>query len=101
MIYFLLTSFRINIFVRRLGGSYGAKISRSAYVSGATALASEKLRNPVRMWMNYSSNMEMMGKRMPCFVDYKVAVNKNGAIQYLQESITKCSYLMFSVLLSI
>lgn len=74
----------INIKVRRLGGGYGAKISRSAITSTACALAAHKLHRPVRLVMNLETNMAAIGKRYSAAFDYEVGTDKDGKIQYLK-----------------
>jgi xanthine dehydrogenase/oxidase len=63
----------INIKVRRLGGGYGAKISRNALISTACALAAHKLHRPVRLVMNLETNMAAIGKRYDAAFDYEVS----------------------------
>lgn len=75
--------FRINIRVRRLGGAYGAKISRNGIVSNAAALAAYKLQKPVKLWLPFPTNMDIIGKRCPLTADYEVGLNDKGIIQYL------------------
>ncbi len=48
-----------------MGGAYGGKISRPNQVAAAAAVAADKLDRPVRVVMDFRSNMEMMGKRLP------------------------------------
>lgn len=74
---------RINVVVRRLGGAFGGKISRNGFLTAASAVASYKLKKPVKMWMPLTKNMSVMGKRFPCMVNYEVGVNDKGVIQYL------------------
>jgi Xanthine dehydrogenase, molybdopterin-binding subunit B len=79
--YFLKTevfylSFSINIKVRRLGGGYGAKISRNSLISAACALAAHKLHRPVRLVMNLETNMAAIGKRYSAAFDYEVSDDK-------------------------
>ncbi|XP_060520176.1 xanthine dehydrogenase-like [Cylas formicarius] len=74
----------ISVFVKRLGGAFGAKITRNGFISGAAALAASKLRRPVRLWMSFSSNMDIIGKRFPFLCDYTVAVNAAGVIQTMK-----------------
>ncbi|XP_050304460.1 xanthine dehydrogenase-like [Anthonomus grandis grandis] len=83
----LMPSQKINVVVRRLGGAFGAKITRNAFVTTAAALAAYKLNKPVKMWMNLSDNMEIIGKRYPMYTKYEVGVNSAGAIQYLEASL--------------
>uniref|UniRef100_A0A1B6E3D0 FAD-binding PCMH-type domain-containing protein n=1 Tax=Clastoptera arizonana TaxID=38151 RepID=A0A1B6E3D0_9HEMI len=74
---------RVNMQVRRLGGAYGAKITRSNQIAAACAVASYSLKKPVRIILSLENNMEMIGKRIPCYSDYEAGVNENGKIQYL------------------
>ncbi|XP_030746546.1 xanthine dehydrogenase-like [Sitophilus oryzae] len=74
---------RINMFVRRLGGGFGSKLSRNAFITGAAALAAQKLNRPVSIWMQFHENMDIIGKRFPCLCRYEVGVNASGKIQYL------------------
>ncbi|XP_066141648.1 uncharacterized protein [Euwallacea fornicatus] len=79
-----IPSQQINVFVRRLGGAFGAKISRNLFVTSSVALAAYKLRKPVSMWMSFSDNMDIIGKRYYLYADYEVDVNSVGLIQYLK-----------------
>nr|XP_050853429.1 uncharacterized protein LOC127065310 isoform X1 [Vespula vulgaris] len=76
----------INVNVRRLGGAYGAKISRSAQIACACALASHKLNRPARFILSIESNMISVGKRYSTKQEYEVGVNNNGRIQYLNST---------------
>ena len=62
----------INMQVRRIGGGFGAKITRSAQVALACALAAHKLRRPVRMVLSLETNLESIGKRDPSYCNYEV-----------------------------
>ncbi|XP_014254822.1 xanthine dehydrogenase-like [Cimex lectularius] len=77
----------IDMRVRRLGGGYGAKLTRNNHVSVVCALAAHLLHRPVRMVLNLETNVEWAGKRFPVFSDYEVGVNSEGEIQYLNSSI--------------
>ena len=66
----------INIKVRRLGGGYGGKISRSGLVATACALAAHKLHRPVRLVMSLETNMAAIGKRSDAAFDYEVSDDK-------------------------
>ncbi|KAJ3639859.1 hypothetical protein Zmor_003192 [Zophobas morio] len=74
---------KIQVSVRRLGGGFGAKISRNGLVSCATALAAWKLRRPVKVNLSFSDNVQAIGKRFPFSSDYEVGLNDQGVIQYL------------------
>ncbi|XP_008216630.2 xanthine dehydrogenase [Nasonia vitripennis] len=73
----------INLKVRRLGGSYGCKISRSCLAACACALACHKLNRPARLVMSIEDNMRSIGKRVPAYMEYEVSTNDEGKIQQL------------------
>ena len=65
----------INITVKRLGGAYGAKITLPIHLATAGAVAANKARKPVRIWMTMEDNMRMLGMRNHYLFDYKVNQN--------------------------
>lgn len=70
----------INMNVRRLGGAYGAKITRSAQIACATALAALLLNRPVRFIMTIEAMMTIIGKRYSMIGDYDVDFDETGKI---------------------
>ncbi|KAF5294779.1 hypothetical protein FQA39_LY00263 [Lamprigera yunnana] len=78
---------KLNISVRRLGGGYGAKLTRANLIACAAALAAHKLQKPVKLWMPFTANMNAIGKRGPFSMDYKVEVDEKGSIQSLDASL--------------
>ncbi|XP_015110494.1 xanthine dehydrogenase [Diachasma alloeum] len=76
---------RINISVRRLGGSYGAKLSRNSWISCGCAVAAHVLNRPARLIMTIESNMTIIGKRFAVKHDYEIGVDADGVIQYLKQ----------------
>ncbi|XP_023247177.1 xanthine dehydrogenase-like [Copidosoma floridanum] len=73
----------INIKVRRLGGSYGGKLTRANQIACACALACHLLRQPARLVMTIEDNMRAIGKRVPSLVEYELIVDEKGEIQKL------------------
>lgn len=69
--------------VKRIGGAFGAKITRNSLLACATAIAAHKLQKPVRMRMTFTTNMDVVGKRFPSSANYEVGVDDKGVIQYL------------------
>ncbi|KJK81478.1 Xanthine dehydrogenase [Metarhizium anisopliae BRIP 53293] len=74
---------RINVRVKRLGGGFGGKESRSVVLSSAVALAAHKTGRPVRCMLTREEDMVTMGQRHPFLAYYKIGVNKDGKIQAL------------------
>ncbi|KAL4715707.1 hypothetical protein ACJJTC_006286 [Scirpophaga incertulas] len=73
----------IDVFVRRLGGAYGIKISRSIQSAVAASLVAKLLNRPCRFIQSLTTNMRAVGKRQPTTSEYEVGVNNLGEIQYL------------------
>jgi xanthine dehydrogenase/oxidase len=69
--------------VRRLGGGFGGKESRSFYVSGAAAVAANALGQPVRMVLDRDVDMCTSGARHPFLSRYRVGFNDQGRIHAL------------------
>ncbi|XP_065166258.1 uncharacterized protein [Atheta coriaria] len=78
---------KLNITVRRCGGSYGAKISRSNWPAVAATLVAMKLQKPVKLWLPFHVNMNIIGCRNPIANDYEVGFDENGKIGFLNHKI--------------
>ena len=74
---------KINVRVKRLGGGFGGKETRSVLLSSALALAAKKTGRPVRCMLTREEDMVLMGQRHPFLGRYKIGVNKDGKIQAL------------------
>lgn len=57
---------------KRVGGAFGAKINQGKIVSTAAALAAYKTQRPVRLMLDLSDNMTIIGGREPYLCTYKV-----------------------------
>ncbi|RXG57174.1 Xanthine dehydrogenase [Armadillidium vulgare] len=79
----------INISVRRLGGGYGGKISRANITASASAIAAHKLKKPVRVALDLSNQMTLVGWREPYYSKYKVGFSDEGLLQSV--SVEICS----------
>ncbi|GAB0095798.1 Aldehyde oxidase/xanthine dehydrogenase [Sergentomyia squamirostris] len=79
----------INVRVRRVGGAFGAKATRSGLVSCATAVACYHLNRPIKMVLHMDTNMRAIGKRMPALIDYNVGFTNTGSIQDLNITMTQ------------
>ncbi|XP_063625275.1 xanthine dehydrogenase/oxidase-like [Cydia splendana] len=76
---------KIDVIVRRLGGAYGLKISRSSQVAVASALVAHKLNRPCRIILPFTTLAKAVGKRLPCYSEYEIAVDLFGKIQLCKE----------------
>ncbi|XP_055621822.1 uncharacterized protein LOC129765481 [Toxorhynchites rutilus septentrionalis] len=74
---------RLNFYVRRLGGAFGAKLTRASQVACACAIAAHFSQRPVRLVLSLESNMEAIGKRASCVSHYEVEVDEKGKIMKL------------------
>jgi xanthine dehydrogenase/oxidase len=66
--------------VKRLGGGFGGKESRSVFLSCALAVAAKKLLRPVRCMLTREEDMVMSGTRHPFMGQYKVGFTKQGKL---------------------
>ncbi|CAH2090182.1 unnamed protein product [Euphydryas editha] len=74
----------VNIIVRRIGGAYGGKITRSSQIACAAAIVSQLQGKSCRFVLPLQTNMRMVGKRAPTYCKFEAGVNGSGEIQYLK-----------------
>ncbi|XP_042311337.1 LOW QUALITY PROTEIN: xanthine dehydrogenase/oxidase [Sceloporus undulatus] len=74
---------RIVVRVKRMGGGFGGKETRSTIVSTAVAVAAVKMGRPVRCMLDRDEDMLISGGRHPFLGQYKVGFKKNGRITSL------------------
>ena len=73
--------------VKRLGGGFGGKETRSIQLSGICATAANKVKRPVRCMLNRDEDIMTSGQRHPFLARWKVAVNKDGKLQALDADV--------------
>lgn len=73
--------------VKRLGGGFGGKETRSIQLTGIVALAAKKTGKPVRCMLNRDEDMITSGQRHPFLCHWKIAVNNDGKIQALDADV--------------
>ena len=73
--------------VKRLGGGFGGKETRSIQLSGICATAAKKTRRPVRCMLNRDEDIMTSGQRHPFLARWKVAVNNDGRLQALDADV--------------
>ena len=64
----------ISVNIKRLGGAYGGKTTRSPFVASPVALAAWKLNRPVKIAMPRDVDMSMIGKRHAFRGDSQIAI---------------------------
>ncbi|CAL8096692.1 unnamed protein product [Orchesella dallaii] len=74
----------INVQVRRLGGGFGGKATRTTFVAAAAAVATWVTGRPCRIVLDLETNMSMLGKRLPFHIPYEVSFDENGKIGSLK-----------------
>jgi xanthine dehydrogenase/oxidase len=74
---------KVVVRVKRLGGGFGGKETRSIQLSSILALAAQKTRRPCRAMLTREEDMVTSGQRHPFMGKWKVGVNKDGKIQAL------------------
>ncbi len=81
-----LFSFLTSVEVKpnKVGGSYGARITRNVPMTILCALAASKYNKPVRMFMDFNTNQMLIGKRVGYGVQYKIGTDNFGRIQAVQ-----------------
>lgn len=75
-----LPSNRINARVKRMGGAFGGKESRSVPIACVAAIAARKEKRPVRCMLNRDEDMLLTGQRHPFQARWKVGVMNDGTL---------------------
>ncbi|KAH7399081.1 xanthine dehydrogenase/oxidase [Phaeosphaeria sp. MPI-PUGE-AT-0046c] len=73
--------------VKRMGGGFGGKETRSIQLAGIVACAANKVRRPVRCMLSREDDIATSGQRHPFLARWKVAVNKDGKLQALDADV--------------
>lgn len=73
--------------VKRLGGGFGGKETRSIQLAGICATAAKKVGRPVRCMLNRDEDIQTSGQRHPFLSHWKIGVSKDGKLQALDADI--------------
>ena len=71
---------RINARVKRLGGGFGGKESRSVPIACVLAIAAKKEKRPIRCMLNRDDDMITSGQRHPIQARWKVGTKNDGKL---------------------
>ncbi|KAK6306886.1 hypothetical protein J4Q44_G00220340 [Coregonus suidteri] len=75
---------RVVVRVKRMGGGFGGKESRSTTLSTVVAVAAYRLKRPVRCMLDRDEDMLVTGGRHPFYGRYKVGFMKSGKVVALE-----------------
>ncbi|KAB7505701.1 Xanthine dehydrogenase [Armadillidium nasatum] len=75
-----IRSNRVYCKVKRIGGGFGGKQSRSILVAIPLAVAASKMKRPVRLLLERDEDMVITGGRNPFLAKWKVGFDDNGKI---------------------
>jgi len=72
---------QITVVIEQIGGGFGGKQHRANIVGAQAAVAAYKLRLPIRLHYDRSTDMQAVGKRHPYSGEYHVAYTDDGTIK--------------------
>ncbi|KAL4892808.1 Molybdopterin-binding domain of aldehyde dehydrogenase-domain-containing protein [Aspergillus ambiguus] len=75
---------RINARVKRMGGAFGGKESRSVQLASILAVAAKKEKRPIRAMLNRDEDMMTSGQRHPIQCRWKIGVMADGSLIALE-----------------
>lgn len=70
---------RIVVKTKRLGGGFGGKETRAAFINAAVAIAAYHTQRPVKIVLDRDEDMSMTGQRHAFAATYRVLVDKRNA----------------------
>ncbi|QSZ34309.1 hypothetical protein DSL72_005900 [Monilinia vaccinii-corymbosi] len=80
-------SSRVNARVKRMGGAFGGKESRSVQLACLLAVAAKKTKRPIRCMLNRNEDMITTGQRHPMQARWKVGVKSDGELIALEADV--------------
>ncbi|KAE8449862.1 hypothetical protein EG329_007339 [Mollisiaceae sp. DMI_Dod_QoI] len=80
-------SSRVNARVKRMGGAFGGKESRSVQLACLLAVAAKKAGRPMRCMLNRDEDMMTSGQRHPVQARWKVGVKHDGTLLALEADV--------------
>lgn len=78
---------QITVAIEQIGGGFGGKQHRANIVGAQAAVAAYKIRLPVRLVYDRSTDMQAVGKRHPYLGEYHVAYTDDGIIKGMRVDI--------------
>ncbi|KAL6770287.1 XDH1 [Auxenochlorella protothecoides x Auxenochlorella symbiontica] len=78
---------KVTVRTKRLGGGFGGKETRSAFVNAAAAVPAHLLRRPVRICLDRDEDMHITGQRHAFAAKYRIGLSSAGEIRALDVDI--------------
>jgi len=78
---------KVTVRVKRMGGAFGGKETRAAFLGAGMAVAARKHGRPVRCMLSREDDMVMAGYRHPFLGKYKVGFTKQGKLVSLEADV--------------
>ena len=78
---------RVNARVKRMGGAFGGKESRSCQLASILAVAAKKTQRPIRCMLNRDEDMMTTGQRHPVQARWKVGTTADGMLIALEADV--------------
>lgn len=75
-----VSSHKVEVDVRRLGGGFGGKEDQATAWACIVALACQYTRQPVQIVLNRVDDLQMTGKRHPYSADFKLGLKRDGTL---------------------
>lgn len=75
---------QVTIRFEQIGGGFGGKQNRAVFTSALAAVAARKVRRPVRVALDRSTDSQFMGKRHPYHGTYDVAFSDDGTLHAMK-----------------
>ncbi|KAJ3328286.1 xylitol dehydrogenase, partial [Blyttiomyces sp. JEL0837] len=79
-----IPSNRVTVRVKRMGGGFGGKETRSVFLTCMLAVAAKKFGKPMRLMLSREDDMTITGTRHPFLGKYKVGVKPDGQLVSLE-----------------
>jgi xanthine dehydrogenase/oxidase len=90
-------SHKVNARVKRMGGAFGGKESRSCQLASILAVAAKKEGRPMRCMLNRDEDMMTSGQRHPVQARWKVGTKSDGTLVALEADVYgMCNFLLNS-----
>lgn len=70
--------------MKRMGGGFGGKETRSVFVALTAAVAARKHNQPVKICLDRDVDMSITGARHPFLCKYKAVASRDGKLKSLE-----------------